>query len=555
MFIGLKSWLKRHEKAVLTGLISASASSIFWLCAAKYARFGYNGIDLAYFNQVFWNTVRGRFFQQSIHPHLSLGDHAELLILPLAPFYSVWQDPRMLLALQALALALCAWPVWLLVRDGSATRRHSLLPLGFALAWLLNPLPQNIALFEFHILPFAIFPLLMATLAYRRGRTTEFLMWSLGALIVREDTALVVAAFSLLAWSEKRALWWRWVPLILGVGWFIGAMTLIRQFSPGGGYKFAIYYAWLTDAWRQPVTLLAHLFTFANIEMLLGFLMAAAFLPLFAWRPLLLAAGPLAQILLGAPGGGEIVLETHYSSLFLPALILASIDGYAAMRSWLGARTERAWIIPAREMRAVLPVFGLVAVFYSDATFGPIPTALTRALAPLPTEAASAAEMIAQIPPDAAVAASYAVLPQLSARENLFSAHYIFLGVTQFAEKPYPVPEGLGYVLFDERDLGFYAAQFKNTSWSAPHHEGGLERLASAAGKTLMRQGSLALYENSDSGETDLSKDMDNACLDAYEKTAVIVLDGDRSIRLASRDHTSEAASGSCRKMPGSLSK
>lgn len=532
-------WLKRHEVAAIWSGILVISAFIFWLCAAKYARFGYNGIDLAYFNQVFWNTVRGRLFQQSIHPHLSLGDHAEFIILGLAPLYAIWQDPRMLLALQALALAACAWPIWLLAREGSSARRAGLVPLGFALVSLINPVAHNIALFEFHILPFAIFPLLMAALAYRRGRTIAFIAWSVGALFVREDAALVVIAFALLAWIEKRALWWRITPAALGAGWFLAAMTLIRQFAPGGGYKFSIYYAWLFDSWRQPWEIFAHVLSFANFEMLLGFLMATAFLPIFGWRPLVLAAAPLAQMILGAPGGGAIVLETHYASLFVPALVLASIDGYAKLSDWLARRADSGWIMPARDARIALPVFLLLVTVYSTLTLGPLPVSLERAFAPVSQSTIAARNIVDLVPSGASVAASYALLPSLSSREQLYSAHYLYLGVTQFAYAPYAAPSDLEYLVFDDRNLELYDAQFRNTAWAVPFHADGLKRLSAVAAWPVAREGTFAFYRTT-SPEASAGNEKPAATpvlglpmsIHTTNEGARIYLDGDRSIML-----------------------
>src|SRR5687767_7123120 len=194
--------------------------------------------------------------------------------------------------------------------DWPATAGNSIAPLLIAAAWLLNPAMQNMALFEFHLLPFAIAPLLMAMLAYDQGRKVKFLLWSGLAMLVREDVALVVAMIGLLAWLERKPLWWRIAPAILGAGWFLAAMGIITHFSAGGGYKYGIYYAWLgsspaemvVNAVRDPLRLLGHIMSFANLEMALGFLMPLLFLPLLRSKRLVLLLAPLLQIILGAPG-------------------------------------------------------------------------------------------------------------------------------------------------------------------------------------------------------------------------------------------------------------
>lgn len=477
------------KKAVFAGIALASAL-LSLACIWKYELFVYTGFDLAYFNQVFWNTVHGRPFQQSLHPHLSLGDHAEFAILLLAPVYAIWQDPRWLLILQAFAIAVAAWPIWRIatVRGASRTQAFALAPLLMAIAWLLNPLTHNVALFEFHMLPFALAPLLMAMLAYEEGGKGRFLAWLAAALLVREDVALVVVMIGVLAWMERKPMWWRILPATVGTGWFAAAMAIIGRFSPDGGYKYRIYYEWLGEtplqmasaALGDPLRMIAHVLTLPNAEMLIGFLMPFAFLPLLGPKRLMLALGPLAQILLGAPGGGEIVLQTHYATLFLPALALASIDG-AARAPAMARRLERS--IPIANAERIAFGFVLICAAYSAAIMGPLPSVAASVFDGDAKQRAVAADAVLKdVPADESVAASYALLPALSSRERLSSLHYAFLGVTQFAEKPYALPDDVRYFAFDVEDLHTYRAQFLGTAWAAPHHEGGLARLSTLLG-------------------------------------------------------------------------
>lgn len=499
------AWLEKRQKTALLAAIASYVIVISWLCFAKYARLGYDAIDLAYFNQVFWNTVHGRLFQQSIHPHLSLGDHAELAILLLAPFYALLQDPRTLLAMQSAVLALGAWPAYLLAKErfsGSPSWTGRAAPLLFGLAWLANPFLQNIGLFEFHILAFALTPLMFALLAYRRGRKGPFLFWTILALLCREDVALVVMTVPLLAWIERKPRFWRIAPLVLGAAWFLGAMKLIAHFSPGGGYKYGVYYSWLGDSLpgmaagliTHPVLVAAHLLTLANAEMFAGFLLPYFFLPLLGPAPLVLALGPAAQMLLAASGGGELVFDTHYATLFLPALTLAAMEGYAAFPGLAGRALRLA---SPRESEVLGAVCLGIAAVYGASVMGPLPTALARAARPgeAGAQARIARGAIARIPPDAPVAASYALLPLLSSRERFYAAHYLFLGVTQFGQADYPLPADLRYTAFDLDDLLTYRAQFPQTNWTAPRYAGGLARLEAAVGTPVLRDGRFVIFD------------------------------------------------------------
>lgn len=60
---------------------------IFTLIGAwKLWSFSYNGLDLAIYRQVAENSIHGKWFAFTIHPHSYLGDHMELLFLALLPF-------------------------------------------------------------------------------------------------------------------------------------------------------------------------------------------------------------------------------------------------------------------------------------------------------------------------------------------------------------------------------------------------------------------------------------------------------------------------------------
>jgi uncharacterized membrane protein len=503
----LRLWLIRNEIRILWGAMFVFFAAVSLACVWKYAMFGYNGIDLAYFNQVFWNTVHGRPFVESINPRFSLGDHAEFAILPLSLLYALFQDPRTLLVMQAAALALTAWPVWHIARRRFARHAVSvdefrLAPLVIALAWLLNPSLQNIGLFEFHILPFALFPLFMAVIAYEDGKKKNFLLWTVAALLVREDVAIVVVMFGVLAWLERKAIWWRIAPVVLGGAWFVAAMRVIAHFAPVGSYKYRIYYAWLgsnpaeifVNVVNHPLLFLEHIVTLPNLEMVIGFLMPFLLLPLLAPMRLLLAVGPLLQIILGAPGGGELIIDTHYATLFLPALLLATVEGLAAAPAFCARHAKP---IGTTELRRFVCVLLLASATYSAAVLGPLVSVAKRAITDdaLRQRAALQAELVKRIPKDASVAASYALLPALSSREQLASLHYVALGVTQFAEEPYAPPANLRFVALDADDLLTYRTQFLETSWAQPYYSGSTARIARVTGPVAFSTDTLALYD------------------------------------------------------------
>lgn len=198
------------------------------------------GFDLGLFNQVFWNTTQGRPFESTMSqalpvPHSLLGDHFSPLFWLLMPFYLAYPHPETLLVAQTVALAVGAWPVYLLARLK--------LPAGYALLWvavyfLFVPLAY-INLFDFHEVALAVAPLGFALYFLERERKTWFLVFLLITLLVKEELALVGAAFGLYALVGKRD--WK-----LGLGVLLGSLAafalviqvVIPYFAGGRSYPY-----------------------------------------------------------------------------------------------------------------------------------------------------------------------------------------------------------------------------------------------------------------------------------------------------------------------------
>src|SRR5467141_3528827 len=111
----------RHEARFAIGLAAAYFLLYSTLSVLRHASYHSFGFDLGLFDQVFWNTTQGRPFESTMSqalpvPHSLLGDHFSPIFLLLMPFYFAFPHPETLLVLQTLALALGAWPVYLLAR-------------------------------------------------------------------------------------------------------------------------------------------------------------------------------------------------------------------------------------------------------------------------------------------------------------------------------------------------------------------------------------------------------------------------------------------------------
>jgi len=198
------------------------------------------GFDLGLFDQVFWNTTQGRLFESTMSqalpiPHSLLGDHFSPVFLLVMPFYFAFPHPETLLVIQTLALALGAWPVYLLAKLK--------LPAGYSLVWVLVyflfvPLAA-INLYDFHDVAFSVAPLGFALYFLERGRRALFVLSLLLTFLVKEEMALVGAAFGAYALLGKRD--WK-----LGLGVLAGSLlafvaviqVAIPFFAGGQSYPY-----------------------------------------------------------------------------------------------------------------------------------------------------------------------------------------------------------------------------------------------------------------------------------------------------------------------------
>src|SRR2546430_15439939 len=113
--------LDRVEPSIVAALALTYFLLYSVLSVLRHLTYHSFGFDLGLFDQVFWNTTQGRLFESTMSqalpiPHSLLGDHFSPVFLLVMPFYFAFPHPETLLVIQTLALALRAWPVYLLAK-------------------------------------------------------------------------------------------------------------------------------------------------------------------------------------------------------------------------------------------------------------------------------------------------------------------------------------------------------------------------------------------------------------------------------------------------------
>lgn len=479
--------LKKYHYPLLWLMIGLYIITFSSICIYKYINFGYNGLDLAIFNQVFYNSAHGQLFVSSIHEPSYLGDHFKPIILLLLPFYLLYQSPITLLIIQTIFLGLAAWPLYLIAKKIFQKPQYYLL---MPFAYLFNPFIHNINLYEFHLVPISIFLIFFAYYFYQKEKFYPFITFIILALMTREDVTLFIFCFALFilvdCYKKKKKILWSWVAtlLILSIFWFLAALKIIASFNPGGNYKFLFYYSWLGNSipeiikniFVHPLIIINHLLTYTNLEMILGFLTPFLFLPLLNPHYLILLIGNLAQIVIGGPGGGSLTWQTHYGTLFLIPLFIATI--YSLNFILTKYLKYRDLIIMLWLVTNIYNAWGLGIKIYQP---------ITQNLQPIKKE------ILAQIPASASVASTYEFLGPLSSRSQIYSFHYAFIGKHQYSNLDYQLPSDTEYLLINFADLITYDLQFNFVTFYRPFYPQSAQRT-----RQIIEQNNYGLVEIKD---------------------------------------------------------
>lgn len=443
----------------------------------KYNNFHYDALDLAIYNQVFWNTVHGKLFGLTIHPHSYLGDHIELTLLLFAPFYAILPHPITLLIIQIFWIGIAAIPLFFI------TQRilSKLLAIIFVLAFLSNAFVHNINAFEFHMLPLALPLLFLMYWAYEAKRFRVFLLTIILLIFTREDIALVTFFFGFIPLLARRSKHWWLTPMILSAIWFPIALKITTIASSYEQYKFANYYGWLGETpqeiiqtfFTEPTKILSYVFQVGNTFFLLTILFAFALLPLFKMKYLIPTIPIFAQFLLLGKGSGSIIIETHYLTLIIPWFFISIIH---VVKEWYTTKNfNQLWPIKRwlfrnlkNEPGIVIPLL-LTTILYTFFTLSPLPPAVKdfvkerRDISPKKT---IQNELLKDIQPNESVVSTYNTLTHLSSRKNIYSLHYLWTGKKQLSDEPYKISEPVDVLYYDsENFLEYYFHWKMNTGF------------------------------------------------------------------------------------------
>ena len=356
-------------------MIVVATIILFATSSARHALFHSTAFDLAIFDQAIYLISQNQTPFSSLMAINIFGDHAAFIFYPLALLYKIYPDVHWLLFVQAISLALGAWPSWSLARQAGLNEQKS---IAVAAVYLLYPAVFNVNLFDFHPEVIALPALLAAILAARLSKTLWFCAAIVLVLSCKAVLSLTVAAMGLwlLCFDKKRNC--GLIALFLGAGWFLVAtQAVIPYFNQGREHAGIGRYQYLGNSVFEiainlilkPNLVLGRLFSLDTLEYL-----ALSLLPVIWWlsprqlTPLISAVPMLAMnILSDIPAQRDLIHQ--YSIPILPFLLVTVISSLAASNQQKGKTIFDRLPIPNYPLPRVIVIWSLIA-FLALAKYG-----------------------------------------------------------------------------------------------------------------------------------------------------------------------------------------
>ncbi len=440
LFVKTWDFVSTHKQELLVGVgILAYIAYFTTITFLRYDNFYTGRFDLGNMDQTVWNTIHGRIFQISdpdgvkMIPRLAF--HADFILILISPLYRIWSDPRLLLVLQTVVVALGTIFIFKISRMILGSKNAAAV---FSFMYLLNPLVQYANLYDFHPVTLATTLLLGAFYFFMKRKYVFFLIFAILAGLTKEEVWLVVAVFGFyilvfqtIGLARKKFSLGSGTTLfnllfglgVSGISLFI-FYYLIWIAIPGarGSNHFALSY--YSDFGDSPLKVILSVMSSPGKvwDMIrtgerLGFL-GQLFFPLgftsLASPVVLIFALPDLAINLLSSDSNFRQIYYQYTSTITPFLFIASIFGVKNLSKWF----------PKKGATNILLIFVSFTTLSSAFLFGPLPGALNPDLdmvvKPLPDRDLIHA-FISGIPLGYRVAATNNLGSHLSRRRNVFT--------------------------------------------------------------------------------------------------------------------------------------
>ncbi|RKY30383.1 MAG: hypothetical protein DRP74_07140 [Candidatus Omnitrophota bacterium] len=430
-------------------------------CVFKYYSFSYNDFDLAIHSQVLWNLLRGVLYNSVLGINF-LGNHAHFVSFLIAPVYKILPHPLTLLFLQAFALGLGAWPLYLLAK--------SVLNYRWALAvsfiYLFYPALGYVNLFEYHPTVFATLFLFFTLYYFYKERFVFFSVFMILSMLCQENIPLAIIALGFYALIKRRKFKWVILPILLGGLYFVFCIFWLMPYFNKNTIQFITIYGHLgrsypeilINIFRHPIAVTKFMFMKEKILYLINIFGPLSFVSFVSPLSLIPALPLLMQHLLSLRGT-ETSIYYHYAAEMIPFIFFSFIFGIKNLLSQDSLRRRQFFLMLC---------FCLIALGF-NIRIGPHFILWRKFNTAFKQDALDKERIVLlkNIPNEASVVATFEFLPQLAHRKWLYSFHHVYMGYHTLSRQLYKLPEDTKYALINFNDqltfTSFYALDnYKN---------------------------------------------------------------------------------------------
>lgn len=447
-----------HPAAWLTFVAALVFAAVFgWLGVEHHRNFGTWAFDMGIYDQAFWLVSRGQSWV-TVRGIDFWGHHLNLIAFLFAPFYWLGAGPEFLYVVQAMALAAGAIPTYLLARDRLA---NPWIGFVFAFVYLMYAPIQWIAWANFHPEALVITPLLFAWWFATRRRWRAVFVALVLALATREDTALAVFVMGLVLWwmlrgdasATRRDRRMALIVAALGVVWYVVAMRLVIPAFNRWEEPFYVEYFYghygsdtvevVSTILTRPDRVVSDATQPDRLRFYRDLLVPWGGLPLASPLQLLMAAPQMVASVIGLSPYARSI-RYQYTSIMIAPIVIAAIYG-----------AERLWRF--RVSRRVLVPWMLAFAYVSNIAWSPSPISANDQVWATPRERhAVLREALELVPDDASVTATFALVPHLSHRDEIYDWPNPWVPSYWGNNDTYrlPNPSEIDYVVLDTFHVG-----------------------------------------------------------------------------------------------------
>lgn len=384
-----------------------------------YRKFLFPLLDLGLYNRHSWSLVRFDFSANPLKGFNLLGDHAHFILFLLTPIYVLFQSPLTLLIIQALAISLSGWPIYLI-----AKKYNNLIPSLWLVPYYLYFGFAAALDFPFHVAPLATLPLSWALYFLLDKKFKALFPVLLILMIIKEDMPLLLIMMGLYLIIINRKYWLGIVTIITSAIYFIFVTRyFLPHFNPAMTYSYsnagelgANWNEVLVNALHQPLRFLRELFSpLVKIKSVVAELSSFGFLSLLAPEILVLILPLWLGRFLSIEGWRWTSFQ-HYSATQGPILMVAAIIGVSRLSHYLAPKINAKYVY---SVAFVLMIAGSIFIniklpqkFFSRIT--------SSNFYHLNSTEQAAQKALDIIPSDASVGAA-TPFPQLSSRKNIYN--------------------------------------------------------------------------------------------------------------------------------------